>query len=183
MLNAYRLECLPRLGVRVPDLGCVMLDLDLPDLSMLHPDWAYRSEVLSHVSGIQRGYGHVTLLYGLLRNANSILWAVDEVLGDWSRPPRLRSDRLEVFPSSMDEPYSCLVARVDAPSLLDAHRRLSFLPHVNTHPEYKPHVTLAYLHNDHVAEAKAQLRRTFVNDDGDFEMKFPVLGLNYGDDL
>lgn len=184
-MNAYTLKCLPEMGIDVGSLGCIMLDVEGVDLTdAIDPAWEYRSDDprLAHVSGTQTE-GHVTLLYGLLSNGNTIRDAVDEVLEGWSLD-QVKTDQLHVFPSPIEtEPYVCIVAGQVSPQreLLDAHQRLSLLPHINTHPTYRPHVTLTYVHRDHEQDALAALRRRFKARDTYVPIAFPVTGINYGD--
>lgn len=176
MSRVYQIDALKRIGINVSELGCIMLDVELPDLSeAIPPGWAYRSDNPDRwwITGIQ-AEGHATLLYGLLPDLVDAL-AVDEVLEDWEQPT-VESSGLDVFPSPFpDEPYSCIVARVDSPELLDAHQRLSLLPHINTHPEYKAHVTLAYVHRDYAGKAVEAITHILGG-----RIAFPSLGLNYG---
>lgn len=183
-LNAYRLKCLPDLGVHIRDLGCVMLDVEPLDIKGAIPDdWAYTSSNpnLRHVSGIQTE-AHITLLFGLLYNANAIRAAVDEVLDGWE-PGDLYTQSIGAFPSPMpDEPYSCIIAEVEMRKpLLDAHARLSLLPHINTHPDYRAHVTIAYVHKDRQADAIEAVRRALGTRDIFTHVPLVPIGLNYGD--
>lgn len=182
-MNAYQVKALQRRGINVSALGCVMLDVESPDLSCIPDEWCYTSAPPDRkwISGRQ-DEGHVTLLYGLLDNANTIREDIDEVLDGWA-PGVIRGDRLTVFPSPFpDEPYSCIVSElVLTPELRDAHARLSLLPHINTHPTYRAHVTLAYVHRDREADALAAIRRAFKARDVLVPMQFEPIGLNYGD--
>ena len=182
-LNADTVRALKDLGIDVSKLGCVMLDVDTPDLSGVIPDeWCYSSPHPDRhwVSGRQKE-GHVTLLYGLLQSAHDIRPAVDEVLDGWE-PGRIVGAELTVFPSPWeDEPYSCIVSELTlTPELRDAHARLSLLPHINTHPTYRAHVTLAYVHKDRERDAVTALRRHFRARDTYVPVDFAPIGLNYG---
>ena len=174
--NADRLEALKRLGINVSTLGCVMLDVRPMALAPLIPsEWAHTSTHpnRSHITGIQTEH-HMTLLYGLLENAHHWLTAIDEVLDGWEQKTLIITDQIEVFRSPFpDEPYSCIVARQSDtdPRILDAHHRLSMLPHINTFPGYKPHITLAYVKPEFEQDAVDLL---------DGEIEFYSLGLNYG---
>lgn len=178
--SAYSIQSLPAMDIEISSLGCVMLDVEPLDLSDVIPeDWAYVSENPERkwVSGIQTA-AHVTLLYGLLHNANQIKSAVDEVLDGW-KPQAVSVNAYDMFPSPWeDEPYGCVVARQLAPSpnLVQAHQRLSLLPHINTYPEYKPHITLAYVKKDRVKDTLQALQKKFP-----LPRSFKPIGLNYGD--
>ena len=99
-----------------------------------------------------------------------------------SEPGRIVGAELTVFPSPWeDEPYSCIVSELTlTPELRDAHARLSLLPHINTHPTYRPHVTLAYVHRDHTEDALRALRRHFNARDTYVPVHFTTGSLNYG---
>lgn len=182
MISAYQLKCLPRMGINIRDLGCVMLDVEPIDLKGAIPEeWAYYSSnpKLTYVSGIQKE-AHVTLLFGLLQNANTIRSAVDEVLEGWE-PGSPTIWFIDVFPSPIpEEPYVCLVAKLWGKELTAAHARLSMLPHINTFPEYSPHITLAYVHKDYAAKAINAVNNALGALDGILYTPVKVLGLNYG---
>lgn len=183
-MNAYQLKCLPAMGINIRDLGCIMLDVKPLDIKGAIPaDWAYHSKNpnLPHVSGIQTE-AHVTLLFGLLENANLIRSAVDEVLDGWE-PGRISTQTIEAFQSPIpDEPYACIIAKLQVTrQLKDAHARLSLLPHIDTHPQYLPHVTIAYVHKDRCSEAIAAVRHALGTRDIFTHADLVPIGLNYGD--
>ncbi len=183
-LNAYNLKCLTDLGVSIPKLGCVMLDVEPLDIKgAIPPEWAYTSQNpnLGHVSGIQT-QAHITLLFGLLHNANAIRPAIDEVLDGWE-PGYIYTQHIAAFPSPMeDEPYSCIIAEIAlTPSISDAHARLSLLPHIDTHPTYRPHLTIAYVHKDRQRDAIDAVRRALGTRDIFIRAELKPIGLNYGE--
>lgn len=187
MPDPYHLKALRNMGISVSELGCVMLDCWPVDLTDVIPEkWAYRSTHPDRrwIDGVQTE-AHVTLLYGLLSNAHLIREAIDEVMSGW-RPDSVKGDMLTVFPSPFtskgdEEPYSCIVSEVArTPALRDAHARLSMLPHIDTHWEYRPHVTLAYVHRDYEQEALLALREHFHARDVYVPIRFEPIGLNYG---
>lgn len=180
-MNAYEVKALQRRGLAVSALGCVMQDVDGPPISRLLPTtWLYSSPRPDRrwISGAQ-DEGHVTLLYGLLDNANTIREDVDEVLAGWEAG-RIETDHIGVFPSPFeDEPYSCIVAKLKVTDeLLDAHARLSLLPHIDTHPDYKPHVTLAYVRREYEQDAVRLIEQELGCVKGGLD--FEPIGLNYG---
>ena len=188
MPNAYQLEALRDLGIDIGSLGCIMLDVESPTpvASVIPESWAYRSAnpALSHVDGIQSEH-HVTLLYGLLPQVRRA--HVDEVLSGWTGGDvSVKTDTLEAFTSPLpDEPYVCIVARQLKPSreIAAAHARLSMLPHINTHPEFKAHVTLAYVHKDRAEDAMRELRGAFRARDSFVPILFRPTALNYGSEI
>lgn len=181
-MNAYEVNALKRRGIVVSALGCVMLDVKGPHVSRLIPEqWTYTSTNPDRrwISGAQ-DEGHITLLYGLLDNANEIREDVDEVLAGWE-PGEIETDHVGAFPSTFeDEPYSCIVAHLKlSEALRDAHARLSLLPHINTHPTYKPHVTLAYVRREYEADVVRLIEQELGCVKGGLD--FTPLALNYGD--
>ena len=163
MKSAYEVDFLKSLGVSIPDLGCVMLDLEATTAptEVLSPEWLYRSKDSRYwwVSGAQEEF-HVTLLYGLLEKAYKWEGGIREVLEGWEEPLNISVKSIGSFPSNLPgEEYSCIIAHLESPSLLDAHQRLSLLPHINTHPGYKPHATIAYVHADRRDDAIEALSR------------------------
>lgn len=90
---------------------------------------------------------HVTLKYGLLPGVDQQM--IDQALEDWFIM-EVFTERLEIFET---EEYNVLVLRLEdtqmsympGKTLRDAYDRLSKLPHVDTFPDYKPHMTIAYL--------------------------------------
>lgn len=137
-----------RLGIDFDQLGCVMLDCEpttfLQDL--VPPTFWYRDPAKPGKYGPEM-QAHVTLLFGLLRNANEIRAEVDEVLEGWRAPKFFEASKhrpLEVF-GGPDAPYDCIVLRSSYEhGYYDAHRRLSRLPHIDTY-EYKAHVTVGHV--------------------------------------
>lgn len=176
-MNAYEVQALKTMGVDITKLGCVMLDVEKPNLDGLIPEeWAYsaRNPARHWIKGLDAGE-HITLLFGLLQNANLILYAIDEVMAGWEAGT-ITVAGIGSFPSSFaDEPYACIVAHIEVTvELLDAHSRLSLLPHIDTHPGYKPHLTLGYVHEQYRDAAIARLNGWFKATE-----LWPI-GLNYG---
>lgn len=150
-------------AINVNELGCVMLPLEPFNALAGSLEGLLLEEDLYTTSNPERWWikgnvasegAHVTLLYGLLTKAYHQPDLIREVLDGWEFPAELRTQVFEVFPSPFpDEPYGCVVARLEAGGpLADAHGRLSYLPHIDTHPEYKPHVTIAYVRRDRAQE-------------------------------
>lgn len=145
-------EVYASLGINTDDLGCIMLDLDTIDLSKyLYEDYAddlYYSPSQEFTQGDVVGHkAHITLLYGLLQHGSLIEPLVDTVLSGWKQPSKVKIESIGVFPGKEDDgtKYSCIVAHMDPTALVEANSRLRLLPHIDTFPEYKAHMTLAYV--------------------------------------
>lgn len=145
------------MGLSVDQLGCVMMSVeplaDLLDEEMglsaadlytsAHPDRHY-------IDGLVKT-PHVTLLYGLLPGVSQ--QHIADVMADWEAPLGIGITAITTFPATFpeDDPdhnaYEVVVAEVQSmgSELTDAHARLSLLPHIDTHPDYRPHITLAYV--------------------------------------
>jgi len=178
-MNAYDVAAnLKKVGVPdITKLGCVMLDVEPMDVTEYVPEhMEYRTTNPDRywIKG-RDGGDHLTLLYGLLQNANTWRKHVDAVMAGWEMPTVVVIEHVDSFPSTFpDEPYSCIVGKVlVTPAIQEAHDRLSMLPHIDTHWGYKAHVTLAYVKQEYRQDAIDLL-----------EMAFPaglgVRGLNYG---
>jgi 2'-5' RNA ligase len=179
-LSAYKINALQEMGIEVSKLGCVMLDLEPIDAAAFAPSgWAYyaKNPEYKWVKGFEV-QSHITLLYGLLKNANTIRWAIDEVLEGWE-PGEIAIDRIGSFPSNLDgEPYACIIGHIRVTAqLLDAHARLSYLPHIDTFWDYKPHVTLGYVHEKFEQDAIQAFLEAWPEQGG---WTLTPKGLNYG---
>lgn len=181
--SPYTLKGYEKLGVDIKKLGCVMLDVERVIPNGVIPDvWGYKSKnpLLKHVDGIQQT-NHITLKFGLLQNAHEILYAVDEALGDWTVGTSLVSWRdVDYFPSTIPgEEYSCIVLKVDSHELRTANARLSFLPHIDTHPTYTPHITVAYV-KEHYRQETMDLIAVHLAQRSEKSRILTTLGMNYG---
>ena len=88
-----------------------------------------------------------------MKPAHETREAVDFVLRDLSFHEKTLFGAADWF-SSPDQPYDALyIPPVYEHPFVDAHRRLSRLPHVNLYPEYTPHLTLAYVKKGTAREA------------------------------
>ncbi len=141
-----------QLDIDLNKLGCVMLDLE-PLPGSQKERWEnvdlYKSPNKDRfwIDGwVADNEPHVTLLYGLMKEAKEYKKQIDEVLSGWDCE-KVKIEKIGFFESTMsDEPYWCIIAHIEvSPNLLEGHQRLQFLPHINTFAEYKPHMTLAYI--------------------------------------
>lgn len=170
------------LGIDINKLGVVMVDTDPIPISELvtkpEPD-LYTSVNPDHfwVRGAVGETGaHMTVLYGLMQSGVTWKPYIDEVLRDWTLDS-IEIEKIGVFENRLPgEDYVCLVGLIKrTPQVMEGHQRLSFLPHINTFANYRPHVTLAYIKT----EAKGRWLRELGN--SLLGTKLAVKpGLNYG---
>lgn len=172
------------LGVDTDKLGCIMLDLQTFDVAK-HVEGGVNDLVEStepgdHVMGaVAETDAHVTLLFGLLENGNTIKSQVDKVLAGW-KCDSVTLGGVQAFDVPADAESVPIVATVeawDAGGVVEANERLRLLPHVNTFSRYNPHVTLAYVKNDPDTVHKwvKALGQVLPG------MKLATTGINYGD--
>ena len=134
------------LGIDTGELGCMMAKFSTPTRLLNE----IPENLLYHDPADPGEYGkvfdsHVTLLYGLLKPAHETREAVDLVLRGLVFPELIHFGAADWF-TPQDQPYDVLyMPPAFGYQFVDAHRRLSRLPHVNLHPEYRPHLTLAYV--------------------------------------
>lgn len=169
--------------VNTDDLGCIMLDVQTFDITK-HVEGADQDLYVnaanpdSHSQGaVAETEAHITLLYGLLENGNTIKAKVDQVLNGWSIDS-VTIDDVSSFPVAADAPSVPIIANLWSSNIEDAHDRLSLLPHVNTFSRYNPHITLAYVKNDPDTVQKwvVALRTALAG------MRLNTIGINYGDE-
>lgn len=174
-----------REGMKLGHFGCIMLDVEPIDVTGLlgTDEWYYTSErdELRYVSGpVAEGTAHCTLLYGLTPDDNAGIRqreSVDELLEGLDLTS-VSVTHVGHFPGQMGEPYSCVIAHLDAGGdLREANRRLRFLPHVDSFLEYRAHVTLAYVKQEFTDRAVQALNDVLGG------MELTATGINYGGEL
>jgi len=85
---------------------------------------------------------HITVFYGLHTNEPA---DVQKLIADQG-PIKANIGRISIFPASKQHPdYDVLKLAVDSEGLKRLNKKLSKLPNGNEFPEYKPHVTIAYV--------------------------------------
>lgn len=137
------------LEIRVPDLGCVMLNTDKIDLAITD-NCLYKSNNPERfwINGVSDIF-HLTLLYGLIDPNRLFTEHIKAVLEGWNLQEILIDDVGYFESPYKDEDYYCIVLHVrSTPELLEGHNRLELLPHINTFVGYSPHVTVMYIKKD-----------------------------------
>lgn len=183
-LSAHQFsEVYQNLGISLNKLGCIMADCEpLKVNDIIDPADLYVAANLTehaYVNGVvSEEVPHCTLLYGLLRSGPEMQKHVDAVMAGWALN-EVQVANVVAWPSRYeDEQYYCLVAELAlTPELVEANARLRMLPHIDTFPDYRAHITLAYIKQDD--EKRDQyldlLRQRFMG------QTVAVKGLNYGD--
>lgn len=161
--------------------GCIMLDTSpiIVSDTLAQGDLYYSDAVEGsgkYTQGIvSESVPHCTLLFGLQESGQQWRTYVDKVLEGWEIPGSVAISRVDSFDKSE---YHCIVARlVPSTSLVEGHNRLRHLPHIDGFPDYKPHITLAYIKRDDV---KRDRYIEQLNDKLALK-RIPVAGINYGD--
>ncbi len=178
--NDYK-DVYTELGIKLDELGCIMLDtVPLKVSDLIEEDELYFRQSAGRfwINGIvSEDVPHVTLLFGLMQSGQQWKPYVDKVLEGWSMST-VTIDRVDFFESPYDdEAYFCLVAHLKmTPEFIEANSRLRFLPHIDTYPEYRAHISLAYIKKDE------QLRDKLLRElNGRFAGKqVQTKDLNYG---
>ncbi len=143
-------------SVDLQRLGCVMLDVEPLEIVKHVPDGAvdlYTStdERFPFVAGaVGELVPHVTLKYGLLKSATEWRPHIERALSGWSpEPVTVTGAGYFESPPGVAESWYCIVGRLAlTQNLLEGHARLNRLPHIDMHPTYQPHITLAYIQPD-----------------------------------
>lgn len=85
---------------------------------------------------------HITIRYGLHTDD------IGEVLKHMSGfgPVHLKLGKVSIFAGAeKDKPYDVIKVDVESPQLVEMHDSLGDFPHTDTHSEYHPHATIAYV--------------------------------------
>lgn len=136
------------------DLECVMLDVQNISLDRFYAAGKISRDDLFYGDIPQLQYtqgavcereAHVTLLFGI-HPSEVYVDDVMAVLDGWTPDDVLIKD-VGFFPSSIEgQDYNVIVLNVvPTPNLLEARRRLEQLVYTDRFPEFKPHVTIAYI--------------------------------------
>lgn len=171
-------------GLSSPDLECVMLDVSPLNIRGAFGEGFNEDDLfygdtpeLKYAQGaVGESSAHATLLFGI-HPSKDYRRNVDAVLRGWE-PEDLYVSHVGFFPSrDPEQDYNVIVAHVaPLPDLLEARARLEVLDHTDGFPEYKPHITLAYV------KGSADLTEWVTRMDAVFGNRtYSALGINYGD--
>lgn len=184
-------EIYEMLGYNLSKLGCLMIDTEpikttyivgMDDgtgiIGPAFPGYYAKNKERFWIDGyVAEKTPHVTLFYGFLQEANCFKKHIEILLKD-TKIPTIKIEDISFFDSPYeDEPYYCIVAKVEkTPELLEAHNKMTLLPNIQTFPDYKPHITIAYIiKNETIRDNYIEyLRKELVGK----ELK--VIGLNFG---
>ena len=186
-MNTFKAHDYPEiykaLDIDLSALGCLMLDTEpIPyDFSDWHEDLFYKSNNKKRfwIDGfVGAKTPHVTLLYGFLKPAIEYKTYINNLLEDVYIKD-VEIENISYFDSPYeDEEYYCIVAKLKiTDDLAYANEKLQLLPHVRTFPDYKAHVTIAYVRKDENARDKyIKHLKPLIGS------KLKVTGLNFGGD-
>jgi 2'-5' RNA ligase len=181
-------EVYEMLGYNLSKLGCLMLDTEpikteywelMQDgITAMFPGYYAKNKERFWIDGyVADKTPHLTLFYGFLQEAGCFKLHIEKLLGD-SKVETVKIEDVSFFESPyQDEPYYCIVAKVEkTPELLDAHNKMTLLPNIQTFPDYKPHITIAYIIKDETTRDTfiAHLKKELIGK----ELK--ITGLNFG---
>ena len=140
------------LWVDLGKLGCIMVDLEPLTEIKISEELLYKSENKDRYWidwMVCDNIAHITLLYWLMESWEKNKEHVDTLL-DGINLDKFKISSVWKFDSNLeDEDYYCIIAHIEVtPELKEAHAKLQMLPHINTYPEFKPHMTVAYIKKD-----------------------------------
>lgn len=165
------------IDIDLSDLGCIMLDTESIPVIQFMPentdDVFFGDETDTHYGVPGENEPHVTLLYGLLENGNIWKDKVNQLLAGWSCKT-VTIERVSYF--DIGDAYAVIGLLEKSPELIDGHERLTLLPHVQTHSEYLPHISLVYISKD--ADVNAWVKELNKRYRG---QKVATKNINYGD--
>lgn len=158
------------------ELGVVMLDCSPVENPGIPKEWEFNSSDPEKwwVKGFVGDGAHVSLLYGLLVPASEWSNQIETLVGDLPLPTVTLMEATS-FAQPGDLYAAVVMKAVITPELMEFHRRLAYLPHVDTFTPWVPHVTIAYVDAHYVLEAVDMVNKTLSG-----RILMPV-GLNLGD--
>lgn len=161
------------LGINLSTLGCIMANMTPPEID-IPTEFEYHTKNPERfwIKGVVTDKAHVTLKYGLLPGVKKT--HVDEVLKGWGLSDVYMKEVMVFDSPYSDESYKCIVMAMESDSLSEANALLSMLPNVSTFKNYVPHLTVAYVKEEHVDEAVQMIKQQMHS----YHPRF--IGLDYG---
>jgi len=181
-------EIYEMLGFNLSKLGCLMLDTEpiktsywefMQDgITAYFPEYRAKNKERFWINGyVADKTPHLTLFYGFLQEAGCYKKHIEILLKD-TNITSVKIEDISFFESPyQDEEYYCIVAKIEkTPELLEAHNKMTLLPNIQTFPDYKPHITIAYVIKNELTRDTliAHLRKELKG------KEIKVVGLNYG---
>jgi len=124
------------------DYGCLMVYFDFPNWN----NFTEKINVKDLYQASNERYGietepHATILYGIHNDVDD-----DQVIALFSDIKKSEFD-LEITGMNcfFNESYDVLKLNVESNKLNELNRLAKKLPHTSEYPDYKPHITIAYL--------------------------------------
>ena len=123
--------------------GCVMVEIPVSNwdeiTSSINTEDVYE-EPGDDTHGIQQN-PHLTILYGLHEEVTDEM--VKSIFDNFNSDINIEVDGIDIFEN---EKYDVVKFNVRSDgSLLELHNKLSEFPNSNQFPDYKPHITIAYV--------------------------------------
>ena len=124
------------------EYGCLMLHVTFPNwdkfVGNINKDYLFEPE--NERYGIETD-PHITILYGIHKDVDD-----DQVISMFSDIKKsdfdLESTGIDCF---YNKDYDVLKMNVKSDKLNELNRLATELPHTSTYPDYRPHITIAYL--------------------------------------
>jgi len=141
--------------------GCVMMDTKIDDWEEQHLAGIDEDDV--HIKPLDDSYGlekdpHITVLFGIHEDQVDSE-TIKEVIKHNMKPVTVDIDEVDFFPG---EEYDVVKYNVPVTDELLKYRELfSKFPNTQTFPEYKPHMTIAYVKPGMGKKYKRKLREPF----------------------
>jgi len=143
------------------EYGCVMVEVPVSNwneiTSYINPDDVYE-EPGDNTHGIQKN-PHVTILYGLHEGVTEE--QVKSVFENFDADINIKVDGIDIFEN---KDYDVVKFNVIPDGALQyLHDELSKFPNSNEYPDYKPHITVAYV--------KSGTGKKYIKPDYKYEVK------------
>lgn len=140
------------------EFGCLMLDFEFPDwtslLAKIDKEDLYKPDEGRY--GIE-DKPHITVLYGF--HDEVVSKTITDKLGELLfMPINITIDGIDIFEN---QDYDVVKLNVESEELRHLNKLCSELPHTTDYPDYKPHMTLAYVQKGLGSKYKENLKLSF----------------------